>query len=188
MATERKTTQAAITTELVRNAEGRIGGLRLTFSNGKRIELAASSLSAEIIEAALWHGLKQKLVDAAAISRDPETGRAATIDTKFEAVDSVFQRLLAGDWNKTREGGAGGSGGLLFRALCRIYAGRKSPEALREFLDRKSDAEKAALRKTAAVAAMIETIKAEAAKTAGIDGAELLAELEGEEKEECGMS
>lgn len=137
--------------------------LTLEFSNGETINVDSTALAAHIIQYATMHGLKQKLVDAAAISCNPETGRPATIDDKYEAVKAVFDRLMAGSWNKPREGGAAVAGGLLFKALCRMYA-TKTPEFIREFLAKKSDAEKTALRKNPRVAAIIEEIKAENAK------------------------
>lgn len=152
--------------------------LGMAFDNGQTLSLSAGQLTEEIRNAALMHGLKQKLVDAAAISRNPDTGRSATTEDKYSAVREVYDRLLSGQWNKQREGGSGGnSGGLLFRALSRLYAA-KTPEQIREFLEAKSDAEKATLRKLPAVAAIIEQLKAESVKTDGIDGAALLAGLD----------
>lgn len=151
--------------------------LVLKFANGEVLELNANKLTPEIQRMALLHGLKQKLVDAAAISRNPETGRPASPEDKFQAVKAVYDRLLAGQWNATREGG-GGNGGLLFQALCRMYEGRKTPEEIRAFLDTKTDAEKAALRKNPRVASIIDEIRAEQGKTANVDVDELLGELE----------
>lgn len=160
------------------NADGT--ALTLAFSHGEALTIKPADLSPTIVAQAIMHGLKQKLVDAAAISRNPETGRAASVADKFDAVKEVYDRLLAGEWNKRREGGAGGSvGGLLFRALCRMYAGKKDAEAIREFLEGKTDAEKAALRKNAKVAAIIEEIRAESAKPGDANSDDLLADLEG---------
>lgn len=160
---------------LVSNAEGRVGGLRLKFDNGQELGLASSQLTIAIMEMAVWHGLKQKLVDAAAISRNEETGRSATTADKFVAVKEVYDRLLAGQWNKTREGGS--IGGLLFKALCSVYAD-KTPDAIKAFLDKKTDVEKAALRKMPKIAAAIEAIRAANAKTEGVDVDALLSELD----------
>lgn len=158
---------------------GPTGIMRLTYSDGAELSLTTSQLTSDICTTAIWHGLKQKLVDAAAISRDPETGRAATIATKQAAVREVFERLLAGEWNKRRESGA--TGGLLLTALVRMYDGRKTRADIEAFLATKTDAEKAALRGNSKVAAIIEEIKAERAKADGANGADLLAELDGEE-------
>jgi hypothetical protein len=157
-----------------------IGALTLSFINGKRLTLDMGALAPEIVTQAAMHGLKQKLVDAAAISRDPANGKAATIDTKFDAIQEVLNRLLAGEWNKRREGG-GQTGGLLKRALLEMYADRKTPEQITEYLDGKSDKEKAALRKNPKVAEIIERLRAADAKDAGEDsGVDLLAELDAE--------
>lgn len=156
------------------------GGLRLTFAHGPVLTIRTEQLAPSIIAQAIIHGLKQKLVDAAAISRNTETGRAASVADKFDAVKEVYDRLLSGEWNKRREGGAGGSaGGLLFRALCRMYDGKKSPDDIRAFLEGKTDAEKAALRKNSKVAAIIEEIRAESAKGGDVNADDLLADLEG---------
>ena len=151
--------------------------LALTFANGETLTMRGDALNSDVQQYAMMHGLKQKLVDAAAISRNPETGRPATVGDKNQAVKTVYDRLLAGQWNSTREGG-GNAGGLLFQALCRMYAGRKTPDQLREFLAAFSDAEKTALRKNPRVAQIIEDIRAEQGKAANIDTDELLGELE----------
>lgn len=153
------------------------GNLTLSFVTGDRLVVKTADLSPEILAYAIMHGLKQKLVDAAAISRNTETGRPATPVDKYEAVKAVYDRIIVeGRWNATREGG-GAVGGLLLKALIRLYPA-KSADALREYLDGKTDAEKSALRRTPKIAAMIETIREEAGKTANIDTDELLSELE----------
>lgn len=169
---------ATITATIITNeTDGRPCALHLKFANGEELALTASQLTHNVMEYAIFHGLKQKLVDAAAINRNPETGRAATVEDKYQAVKTVYDRLLAGAWNATREGG-GATGGLLLQALVRMYAGRKTPEQLREFLVDKSDTEKTALRKNPRVAQIIEDIRAETGKATSIDTDELLGELE----------
>ena len=169
--------QNAITAEIIYNeTENRPCALLLQFANGKNLSITANQLQHSVMEYAIFHGLKQKLVDAAAISRNPETGRSASIDDKFQAVKAVYDRLLAGQWNATREGG-GQPGGLLFKALCRMYS-TKSPEQIMAYLAGKTDAEKTALRKNPKVAAIIVEIRAETGKAANIDTDELLGELE----------
>ena len=169
---------ATITATIVTNeTDGRPCALHLKFANGQELAITASQLSNHVMEYAIFHGLKQKLVDAAAISRNPETGRAATVEDKYQAVKTVYDRLLSGQWNAAREGG-GNAGGLLLQALVRMYAGRKTADQLREFLADKSDAEKTALRKNPRVATLIEDIRAEQGKAADIDTDKLLGELE----------
>lgn len=149
--------------------------LTLTFADGRVLALSLIELSPTIIAQATMHGLKQKLVDAAAISRNPDTGRAASLDDKYDAVAEVFHRLIAGEWNKRREGTA--TGGLLLRALCRLYPARTHEQIL-TYLAGKSEAEKAALRRNPKVAAIIDDIRAEDGRDGGIDSDDLLAGLE----------
>lgn len=150
------------------------GYLAVEAANGAQMALTVDNLTPEIRMMAMLHGLKQKLVDAAAMSRNPETGREASVEDKVAAVHAVYERLLNGQWNATRGGGDGnGTGGLLFRALARLYPGKD----IKAFLDGKTDKEKAAMRKNSRVAAMIEEIRAEQ----GTDTAEddVFAGLEG---------
>jgi hypothetical protein len=155
-------------------------GLQLVFSNGKTLVVNPLEFAEEIREQAMIHGFKQKLIDAAAIGRDPDTGKSATIDDKYEAVREVFDRLAEGEWNKPREGAP--TGGLLLRALLRYFDGKKDREQLVAWLGAKSDAEKAALRKNAKIAAIIEEIKAEREDTDGIDSDALLEEAENDDE------
>ena len=122
------------------------------------------------------HGLSQKLGDGTAIGRDPDTGRSATISDKWNALVEVYSRLLGGEWNAVREGG-GNAGGLLYRALLRYFADKRTPEQVREWLNGKTDAEKAALRKNAKIAKIILDIQAEGADDT-IDTDEMLDELD----------
>lgn len=143
--------------------------------NGRELRVSATDLSDDVRMQALMHGLKQKIGDAAAISRNPDTGRSATTDDKFDAMSEVLNRLLSGQWNKTREAGDGaGAGGLLFKALCKVKAD-KTPAEVRAYLEGRTKEEQAALRKVPAIAAAIEEIKAASAKDGGIDGEALLA-------------
>lgn len=163
-----------INAEVIRQGEAAYG-LTLTFSNGKALSIRRDQLSAMLEAEAMIHGLKQKLVDAAAISRNPETGRSATVDDKYEAVKEVYDRLLSGSWNATREGSSAGS--LLFKALCRMQP-TKEAAVLREWLAKRTDEEKNALRKNPAVAKVIAEIQAESIKDSGIDSDALLSQLE----------
>lgn len=160
---ENTTSTKALNVEIIRNSEGRIGGLHIKFGNGQELGLGASQLTNDIMEHAIWHGLKQKLVDAAAISRNPDTGRSATVDDKYNAVREVYDRLLSGQWNKGRDGTGSVRGGLLFRALCIMYPD-KSPDAIRTYLEGKNKAEQAALRATKKIADIIETLRQDDAK------------------------
>lgn len=165
--------QAQITVERIAN------NLVIEFAHGKRIELNPFDLTEQVREQAVFHGLKQKLVDAAAISRNPETGRSASIEDKYQAVWTVYDRITRlGEWNAVRGEGGAGTGGLLFAALCRMYAGRKTEEELREWLSTKDKKAQAELRKNPKVAAIIEQIKSERGADDDGMGEDLLNELD----------
>lgn len=152
--------------------------LRMTCVNGEALTLKRDMLSEAMLAHAVMHGLKQKLIDAAAISRDPDTGRSATPGDKWTAVMAVYDRITQqGQWNAGRGDGAGAGGnGLLFRALVRMYPA-KTAEQLRVYLDGKTKAEQAALRLNPKVAVIIDEIKAERATDSEIDSDSMLDEL-----------
>jgi hypothetical protein len=79
------------------------GWIELEFANGKTLQFSTDRLPIGMLFCAAMHGLKQKLVDAAAISWNPETGRAATVEDKYQAVKAVYDRLLAGAWDESDE-------------------------------------------------------------------------------------
>lgn len=171
------TTTTTTTKKDIEATVGDDGTLILEFRHGETLRVHPETLTPEIQRAAMLHGLKQKLVDAAAISRDTATGRAATIATKFDAVKEIFDRITGAggetpSWNKPRVGGAGGQGGLLARAIAR-YKGVEVAAA-KSYLERLTDAQKQALRVAPQIATIINELRAESAKPAGIDADALL--------------
>lgn len=162
------------------NAHGNV--LTLTFANGETLTVDSTTLDPTIAQAALMHGLKQKLIDAAAISRDPETGRTATIDDKYAAVRTVFDRITRAEnpsWNIIRGTSEGGNkGGLLVRAMMRLTS--KSRDEITSFLEDKSKEEMAALRKNPRIEEIMSQLRAESANTSGIDSDSLLDGLMGD--------
>lgn len=176
---ENKRKMTAVAVRLI-EADGRITCMRLDFANGRQLVVAEDQVPNSVRAYAAWHGLKQKLVDAAALSRDPETGRSATPDDKYTAVKAVYDRLMRGEWNATSGGGGtgGGGGGLLYRALVRLYPGRDAA-AIREYLAGLDAKQQAALRGNPKIAAVIADIRAEDDARKGADvGDDPLAELE----------
>lgn len=141
-------------------------------------------LNPTLLNMAACHGIKQKCIDAAAISRNPDTGKSATVQDKWTALMKVIDRITAEDgaWNETREGG-GNQGGLLLRALMRLQP-QKTREELAAWLDGKTDKEQAALRANPKVAPIIAELKAEQDRKnadADFDSDAALAELADEE-------
>lgn len=156
------------------------GWLKLSCINGEQVEVNTTTLTPEMMAQAMLHGLKQKFVDAAAIPCNPDTGKSATPDDKWEAVNVVIERVLRGEWNAARGEGCGSGNGLLFRALVRLYP-TKTANDLRAYLDGKTPKEQAALRANPKVKPIIEALRAEdearGAKAAGVDTDALLDEL-----------
>jgi hypothetical protein len=154
--------------------------LTLTFADGRVIELDANKTPDAIREAAMMHGFKQKLLDAAAIARNTLTGASASLSDKFDAVQEVFDRLTRAEgatWNKGRAEGGGSVGGILKRALMQLTG--KTAAEIETYLADKSKAEQAALRKNPKVAAIILELQTAGADDA-IDTDELLGELMGD--------
>jgi hypothetical protein len=135
-----------------------------------------SRMSDENRAYATLHGVAQKVGDAAALERDPVTGRSASAKEKWEAMKEIADHLNSGskDWNPGGRAARGsGPDALLLRALVVLYPA-KSEEALRAFLDAKSPAERKALlasRKVQDIVATFHEVKA-------VDTDSLLSELE----------
>lgn len=170
---------AAIEASVIAEGDMANASLRLRFANGAVIQLDPYiDLTPEMRHAAMLHGLKQKLVDAAAISRNPDTGASATVADKYAAVKEVYDRLLTGQWNKPRGDGTSAEGGLLYRALCKMQPG-KPAEAIRAWLDARTKEEQAALRVNPAVKAVIDELRPKGGVAAEEKAAVLLSELDG---------
>lgn len=170
----------AIDATIIRDADGMAEGLKLVFGDGTELTLDCASLAPVIQYEAQVHGLKQKLVDAAALPRSTVTGKSATVADKKAAVLEVYARLTDADnprWNKGRAEGAsvGREGGLLARAMAEV-TGKPVSEA-KAWLAERTKEEQAALRMNPKVKAIIDRLRDEADKpaTAGIDSDALLA-------------
>ncbi len=153
--------------------------MRLVFADGTTRDIERAHIDRMLVAFA-WHGAKQKFIDAGAISRNPETGRSATVADKKAAIIEVIERTTGADprWNKVREGG-GGSGTLLLEALVRMYAGKKDRATLVEYLAGLSAEQKRALERNGRVAPILEAIRTERRLAQGEDGSdELLAGLD----------
>lgn len=139
------------------------------------IVLNVSALSPDIMAYAAVHGLKQKIGDAAAMKRNPDTGASATLADKRAAMQAVVDRLLAGQWNAERGDGSGGAS-LLAQALVRLQP-EKTLADVRAWLETKTDAQVKALRLNPKVAPVIAQIQAERAGADDVDSDSLLDEL-----------
>lgn len=170
-------TKTAVSTEINETC------LIVRFSDGRKLVVDVAQLDPEIRLQATLHGLKQKLVDAAAIARNQETGASATLDDKFYAVEEVFNRITNlhdPRWNKGRAEGTGGStDNLLVLALMELKGMTKTQIDLA--LSNKSKEEKAVLKTNERVAAILTRIQTERsaakAQALGLDSDDLLASI-----------
>lgn len=135
---------------------------------GRTIALDVGKLTAEIREQAVFHGLKQKCVDAAAIMRNPATGASATAEEKAAAIAEMVGRLEGGEWNSKGDGG-----GTLLSAMVQAFP-NKSREELKAVLEKLTEKQKRALRDS-------EKLKPFLPKGDGAKGDELLEGLMGED-------
>jgi hypothetical protein len=140
------------------------------------------------------HGYVQKISDRAAIGRDPETGASATPEEKFAAMKETADRLMSGGpWNAVPTGGAGTTGGLLYRAMRALYPNAWSDRtSFAAYIAEKAISESARLGKKVSesdvraglmgvkrVSKEIERIRQEEGKALAIDAGGMLQELEG---------
>lgn len=125
--------------------------------------LMFADMHGDVRSYATFHGMKQRIADAAALSRDVKTGKPATPAEKFAAMQRVMAYYASGasKWARTVE--AGPKGGFLFEALCSLYGHMRAPSEIRAWLDNLSDKDQAALREDDQVAPVIARIKAEKA-------------------------
>ena len=93
------------------------------------VDLRLDQLDKDVLAYAIFHGLKQKVADAAASSAEPMD--------KFAAIEQMVAHLNAGGaWN-TRSAGDGsgaGAGGLVLRAIAAIQG--LSVDEMSERIDR----------------------------------------------------
>jgi len=66
------------------------------------------------------HGWKQRLSDAGAMSRDPETGRPATAQDKYDAIFALAEHYQSGAVEWSRVGGGGGGKSITIEAIARV--------------------------------------------------------------------
>ena len=126
------------------------------------------------------HGLKQKLVDAAAIARNPDNGLSATPEDKYNAVRTVYDRITRADgtWNAVREGVEKQQGGMFIRAVMELTG--KTKAQIDNGMEKMSKEQIAALKKNPRVLDIMQRMEREAAAALGNTGDDLLAALAGE--------
>lgn len=86
-------------------------------------------------EQAMYHGYEQKVRDAAAIPRDVKTGRSATPQEKYDAMQRVVDALHAGTWNVKSSQVVALNRAALFEAVAEVRGAEASAVEAR-FRDR----------------------------------------------------
>jgi len=165
----------------------RIDGNLVTFEvrDAGNVTLDLSKLADEVKDRAMIHGMVQRVSDAAAMSRNDETGKPASPVDKLTAMARLVDHYNSGThlWTMNREGGGGGNeGGLLGQVLMRAY-GPKSGEtsdAHRErilaYVKKRTPKERAALLAEPRLAQIAVQIREEQGK--GVDTSGMLDELD----------
>ena len=153
--------------------------MTMAWSDGVRAELDVSKLSDDVLEQARIHGLRQKLGDAAAMSRNPETGQSATIADKRARVDAVAQYLRDGHWTApTRATPETSNRAILVDALCRLNTSADRAK-IADAIAAKTPAEIAAMSAVPRVASVIAAIRAERSAVSAESAESMLDELIG---------
>lgn len=145
------------------------------------IVVDADSLPESVRAYAIMHGIKQRVCDAAALSRDADNGKSATPAEKHAAMLEVAQGLLTA-WELPRTGGQGATGGDLYRAMREAFpksanvADAKAFAAYVEAAAKKLSVTQPAIRTKLAeqpqVKAILDRLAAERAK--GVDAEKLM--------------
>lgn len=125
--------------------------VRIDFVNGEtRIFTLGEALFAKFAA----HGAEQKIGD--------EIAGLTDVDDCVLAVDELMERLDGGEWSVKRETNGMAGTSVLAKAL--IEHTGKSPQAIKEFLASKTQAEKVALRGNAKIAPIVARLEADKVK------------------------
>ena len=138
--------------------------LTIAIENVGTLSIDAATLSDDIRNAAMLHGLRQKICDAAAMSK------GATETEKFTAMTVVRDNLLSGEWSQRAGDGIGPVNGLILRAfeqwvneqvIAKKVQTLPTSEKIKTSYNSKSRSEQLALRNVPRIAEIIETLKSE---------------------------
>lgn len=151
-------------------------GVTFAVKDQPKLRVSFANLSAAVRDRALAHGIVQRVIDAAALSRDGKSGKSATPVEKWTAMKEIVDHLMSGtdQWSLAREQESPFVS-LLTQCLCEIYPER-TEEQVREWVKKRSAAERKAMLASEKVKPIAERIEAE--KLKHIDTQELLDDLE----------
>jgi len=158
-------------------------GNRILFTvrDAGTITLDMARLSPEVLAYAAFHGMKQRIADAAAMSRNPDTGAPASPADKFAAMEALAAHYMSGtgEWaTRVASGGAGKPSGLTLRAVADVQGLDIATmrERIEGLAERKGTTPAALLRELAKAPAVAKRI-AELKAATSPDADELLGEL-----------
>lgn len=119
------------------------------------LTLHIDKMSTENWGHAAAHGMIQRISDAAAISRNPETGKPATAQEKYDAMARLVNHYESGsaEWRIAGAGGVARSS-VLLDAMVQLYPA-KTREELKTWLASKSKSERAKLAQSSRVRPII---------------------------------
>ena len=139
------------------------------------ITLHLDRLSDENRAYAALHGMKQRIADAAAQSKDPETGLPVSALDKLSAMKLLVEHYESGtkEW-RTKTSTRGESGNSLL-VQCLMELTGKDRAEMAAFVKSKSPAERTALLKSEKVKPIADRIESQL--TAEVDADDLLSEL-----------
>lgn len=163
-------------------------GSILTFNvlGAGSIEFDTRKVHEDNLQRAIMHGFKQRLSDAAALSRNPENGQPASPADKFAAIQELAEFYMSGaeGWSRRAEGRAGPVASITLQAIARVKGcDMTAAEAMIGKLagGKFSGDRKAALtylRKGSKVQEAMQEIRAERAGGGDVDADEMLDGLE----------
>jgi len=151
-----------------------------------KVTLDPEKVSAVNRARAMAFGLKQRVADAAALSRNPETGASATPEEKFAEMSRMAEHYMTGtdQWELRAAGPRDDVASWVSRALVHLGKAEDTTaanEKVRKLAEAKFGGEigkaRAALAKAKDVAAAILELKAAAQPTSEVDADEMLAGL-----------
>lgn len=151
-------------------------GVTFTVKDQGKLRVSFSNLSRAVKDRALAHGIVQRVVDAAALSRDGTSGKSATPQQKYLAMKEIVDHLMSGteNWTLAREQESPFVS-LLTICLMEVYPER-SEEQIREWVKKRSAAERKAMLASSKIKPIAERIESE--KLSHIDAEELLSDLD----------
>lgn len=143
----------------------------------KSLSFCVTEASTPNREYAELHGWKQRFVDAAALTRDPVTGKPASPADKFASIELLVDHYKSGslDWALRAVTSERTSGELAFLVRAVVAIKGKSSAEVRDWLKSKTAAERTSLALMPAIKELIDGYRAEGA--ADIDSEAMLAEL-----------